>query len=119
MGSGLFNVIYIKLVGFILLGHFCELFEMLTTVENWRQIALHSPQPESFTLKPRPKPTRRNHRGAMGLRSAQAQFSTPAAGRWFHLTYICGIHTTSDCCFDAFPGPFAGRAARRRGRQRP
>jgi hypothetical protein len=45
MRSGSFNVIYITLGGFTLLGHFCELFETLTTVENWRQIALNSPQP--------------------------------------------------------------------------
>src|SRR3981081_2184614 len=50
MRSGSFNVIYITLGGFTLLGHFCELFEMLTTVENWRQIALNSPQPTALEL---------------------------------------------------------------------
>jgi hypothetical protein len=45
MRSGSFNVIYITLGGFTLLGHFCELFEMLTAVENRRQIAPNSPQP--------------------------------------------------------------------------
>jgi hypothetical protein len=43
MRTGTFNVIYITLDGFTLLGHFCKAFEVLTNAENRRQVVFNSP----------------------------------------------------------------------------
>jgi hypothetical protein len=43
MRPGTFNVIYITLDGFALLGHFCKAFEVLTDAGNRRQVVFNGP----------------------------------------------------------------------------
>jgi hypothetical protein len=43
MRPGSFNVIYITLDGFTLLGHFSKVFEVLTDAGNRRQVIFNSP----------------------------------------------------------------------------
>jgi hypothetical protein len=44
-------VICITFGGFTLLDHFLQLFEVLTSAQNWRQVALHGPQPSNHYTK--------------------------------------------------------------------
>jgi hypothetical protein len=51
MRSGSVNVIYITFGGFALLAHFLQLFEVLTSVQNWREVVFKSPQPFNLYTK--------------------------------------------------------------------
>jgi len=51
MHSGSFNVIGITFGGFTRLDHFLQLFEVLTSVQNWRQVVINSSQPFKLYTK--------------------------------------------------------------------
>ena len=81
MHFGSFNVIYITFRGFILLCHFCQLFEALTAA---RQSAA-GPLQQPIALKLYTKAVVKANPPHRGIGQPQGRSSTPAACGWFQL----------------------------------